>query len=99
MRGMSRVAIRPEMLRWACAQSRIDKIASGAPCPHLPAWKRGAKQPTFKQLEGFARDACTPIGLLFLIEQPRVESRKLVKGFDLGMSNGASIIATREVCE
>lgn len=38
--------------------------------PQLPAWERGEKQPTFKQLEAFARATHTPFGFLFLAAPP-----------------------------
>lgn len=65
---MTRVAIRPEMLRWACEQARVDTRDLAVRIPQLPAWESGEKQPTLKQLEGFAKATHTPIGYLFLKE-------------------------------
>lgn len=65
-----RVAIRPEMLRWA-----RDRAGAGARdlerrLPQFPAWVRGEKQPTLRQLEDFAKATHTPVGFLFLTEPP-----------------------------
>jgi Zn-dependent peptidase ImmA (M78 family) len=38
--------------------------------PQLPAWERKEKQPTFKQLEAFAKATHAPFGFLFLPEPP-----------------------------
>src|SRR5262249_16477785 len=38
--------------------------------PKLDEWKSGAKQPTFRQLEDFAKTTMTPFGFLFLDEPP-----------------------------
>ena len=38
--------------------------------PHLDEWERGDAQPTFKQLEAFAKATHAPIGYLFLAEPP-----------------------------
>jgi Zn-dependent peptidase ImmA (M78 family) len=65
---MTRVAIRPEMLRWACERARMDARDLAVRIPQLPAWENGEKQPTLKQLEGFAKATHTPIGYLFLKE-------------------------------
>jgi len=67
---MTRVTVRPELLRWACERSRVDEIELGLRFPQLEAWERGDKQPTFKQLETFAKATRTPIGFLFLPEAP-----------------------------
>lgn len=67
---MSRITIRPEILRWACERSRIDKAALRARWPQFEAWERGERQPTFKQLEAFANATHTPIGFMFLPEPP-----------------------------
>lgn len=67
---MSRVAVRPEMLRWACDRARIELDALAAKFPQLPAWEREERQPTLKQLENFAKATHVPIGYLFLSEPP-----------------------------
>lgn len=65
-----RVTVRPEMLRWACERAGfgIDEVARRV--PQLPAWESGERQPTLKQLEGFAEATHTPIGYFFLSEPP-----------------------------
>ena len=67
---MNRLTVRPEMLRWACERAGFDIGALTHRIPQLPAWERGEKQPTLKQLEGFAKATHTPVGYLFLAEPP-----------------------------
>ena len=38
--------------------------------PGFPAWERGEKQPTVKQLEDFAKATHVPLGHLFLSAPP-----------------------------
>jgi Zn-dependent peptidase ImmA (M78 family) len=68
---MNRIPIRPEMLRWACERAGHEVRDLAPRFPLLPAWERGEKQPTLKQLEDFARATRTPLGFLFLPEPPR----------------------------
>jgi Zn-dependent peptidase ImmA (M78 family) len=65
-----RVAIKPELLRWACERAGYGTEALTHRFPHLPAWERNEAQPTFKQLEDFAKATHTAIGYLFLAEPP-----------------------------
>jgi Zn-dependent peptidase ImmA (M78 family) len=58
------------MLRWACERAGYDVQALAHRIPQLPAWVRGEKRPTFKQLEAFAKATHTPFGYLFLPEPP-----------------------------
>jgi Zn-dependent peptidase ImmA (M78 family) len=67
---MTRVEVKPDLLRWARERSQVDEIALGLRFPRLGVWERGEQQPTFKQLEDFARATHTPIGFLFLPEPP-----------------------------
>ena len=67
----TRVPVRSEMLRWACERAGYDVRDLAPRFPHLPEWERGERQPTFKQLEAFARATHTPFGFLFLPEPPR----------------------------
>ena len=62
---MSRMAIRPELLRWACERAGYGVHDLAGRMPGLPAW-RGEKQPTAKQLEDFAKATHVPLGHLFL---------------------------------
>ena len=65
-----RVEIRPELLRWAYGRAGFALDTLTRRIPQLPAWERGEKQPTLKQLEGFAKATHTPVGYLFLPEPP-----------------------------
>jgi Zn-dependent peptidase ImmA (M78 family) len=65
-----RVPVRPEMLTWARERSRLEPEDLFRRFKALPAWEEGAKQPTLKQLEDFARATHTPVGYLFLSEPP-----------------------------
>lgn len=67
---MNRVMVKPELLRWARERAGHDIRDLAPRFPQLPAWERGEKQPTLKQLEGFAKAMHTPIGYLFLAEPP-----------------------------
>lgn len=67
---MTRIQVKPELLRWACERSYVDRVELGVRFPQLEAWEREEKRPTLKQLETFAKATRTPIGFLFLPEAP-----------------------------
>ena len=67
---MMRVSVNPELLRWACERSGFDPFSLEYRFPQFPAWERGEKQPTLKQLERFAKATHTPIGFLLLEKPP-----------------------------
>lgn len=67
---MTRISVRPELLRWAWERARFDPLEMEDRFPQYAAWERGEKQPTLKQLEKFAKATHTPIGYLFLNEPP-----------------------------
>jgi Zn-dependent peptidase ImmA (M78 family) len=67
---MTRVAINPRLIRWACERSGQEESALVERFPKLPQWERGEVQPTFKQLEEFAKATLTPFGAFFLAEPP-----------------------------
>ncbi|MFH0341368.1 MAG: ImmA/IrrE family metallo-endopeptidase [Chromatiales bacterium] len=67
---MTRVAIKPEMLRWARQRARADEHQLAIRFPKLADWERGEILPTLKQLERYARATTTPVGYLFLTEPP-----------------------------
>ncbi|MBN1961251.1 MAG: ImmA/IrrE family metallo-endopeptidase [Deltaproteobacteria bacterium] len=67
---MTRVTIKPELIRWACERSRIPELSLKEHFPKLSEWINGEKQPTIKQLEKFAKVTHTPFGFLFYPEPP-----------------------------
>lgn len=67
---MNRVQISPELLRWARERAGFDIGTMARRIPQFPAWERGAKLPTLKQLEVFAKVTRTPFGFLFLPDPP-----------------------------
>ncbi|TAK24844.1 MAG: ImmA/IrrE family metallo-endopeptidase [Chloroflexota bacterium] len=67
---MTRVRVKPELLRWARDRSRVDGERLAARFPSFEAWERGDKQPTLKQVEAFAKVTHTPVGYLFLPAPP-----------------------------
>jgi len=67
---VNRVAVKPELLRWARERSGRSAEGLAGKFPKLEAWERAEAQPTLKQLESFARATFTPVGYLFLQEPP-----------------------------
>jgi len=67
---MTRVAVNPDLFRWARERSRIDSLVLVSRFPKLPAWENAEVQPTLKQLEDYARATHAPIGFFFLPEPP-----------------------------
>lgn len=70
---MTRVSVRPELLRWARERSRVELPVLEKKFPKLKDWESGDTAPTLKQLDSFARATHAPVGYLFL-QQPPVES-------------------------
>lgn len=66
----NRVAVEPELLRWALERAGRTAHDFAEKYPKLPQWERREAQPTLKQLEGFAKATFTPIGYFFLKEPP-----------------------------
>ena len=67
---MMRVPINPDLLRWALERANIAQEELQAKFRRLSEWESGETQPTFKQLEAFARAVHVPFGYLFLHEPP-----------------------------
>ncbi len=65
-----RVAIKPELFRWARERSRrtIDSLTKAF--PKYEQWESGEAQPTLKQLERLAKILHVPIGFLFMETPP-----------------------------
>ena len=62
--------MKPAVVRWARERSGKDMSDLAKRFPKLPQWEGGEAQPTFKQLERFAKATLTPFGALFLEEPP-----------------------------
>ena len=67
---MIRVAINPDLLRWARERAGIDQSELEDKFAKLGAWESGAIQPTLKQVEAFAQAVHVPVGYLFLSAPP-----------------------------
>ncbi|MBM3320758.1 MAG: ImmA/IrrE family metallo-endopeptidase [Candidatus Eisenbacteria bacterium] len=67
---MTRVEVRPEMLRWGRERAGFNLHDLGRRFPKLESWERGDGRPTLKQLERYAKSTFTPIGYFFLPEPP-----------------------------
>lgn len=67
---MTRVAVRPELFRWARERAGLSTLELEPKFPKLAKWESREAQPTLKQLEAYARATRTPVGYLFLPEPP-----------------------------
>lgn len=67
---MSRVVLNKGLISWAVDRSGMDRAALVERFPKLPQWESGELQPTFKQLEAFAKATLTPFGAFFLPGPP-----------------------------
>jgi Zn-dependent peptidase ImmA (M78 family) len=67
---MNRVAIKPELLRWACERAGHAVADLEQKFPRLAIWVSGEERPTLRQAEAFAKTTHTPIGYLFLPAPP-----------------------------
>ncbi len=69
---MNRVAVRPELIRWARERAGLEPEVLAKKFPKLADWESGVLMPTFKQLEDFSRVVHVPFGYLFLPEPPEI---------------------------
>ena len=67
---MSRIAVKPELIRWAIERSGLPVEELYNAFPKLSDWESGDRQPTFRQLEKFARKTMAPLGYLLLDHPP-----------------------------
>lgn len=68
---VNRVPVKAELLEWAYHRSMRQEYLNEK-FSKLTNWLKGELQPTFRQLEEFAKATSTPLGYFFL-EQPPVE--------------------------
>ncbi len=67
---MSRVEVKPELIRWARERSGLTESDLTERFPKFESWERGEIQPTLKQLEAYAKRTLTPFGYFFLPKPP-----------------------------
>lgn len=67
---MSKVAVKPDLIRWARKRSGAKTGDLAQRFPKYEAWERGESQPTLRQLEDFSKKTFTPLGYFFLSEPP-----------------------------
>jgi len=65
-----RVALNPELLRWARERAGRTLRDLASSFPKLERWERDEEQPTLKQVERFAKTVHVPVGYLLLPEPP-----------------------------
>ncbi len=69
---MERIAVSPEILRWARERAGLGVADLQGKFPKLADWETRDVQPTMKQLENFAKATRVPFGFLFLREPPEM---------------------------
>ena len=67
---MSRVAVRPKILKWARERVGKDLEELQVRFPRILEWETEEVRPTLKQLEKYAKATHTPFGYFFLEEPP-----------------------------
>jgi Zn-dependent peptidase ImmA (M78 family) len=67
---MIRVAVQPELLRWARDRAGLDVMMLAGRFPRLSEWEAGDVQPTLRQLESYAHATHAPVGCFFLPQPP-----------------------------
>jgi Zn-dependent peptidase ImmA (M78 family)/transcriptional regulator with XRE-family HTH domain len=65
-----RVAVEPELLRWALRRARLEVADLERKFPKLAEWEAGRTAPTLRQLEAFAHATHAPLGYLLLETPP-----------------------------
>ena len=69
---MNRIAVSPNVLRWARDRAGLAVAELEGKFPHLADWEAEKVQPTMKQLEKFAKATRVPFGFMFLPEPPEL---------------------------
>jgi Zn-dependent peptidase ImmA (M78 family) len=70
MTGSVLVPVRPSLLVWARTRAGLEVKDLERKIPRYRDWESGAKTPTLRQLEDFARRTHAPLGYLFLDAPP-----------------------------
>lgn len=99
-----RINIKPEKLSWAIQRAGHDVAVYLCQHPDVASWYNQEKQPTLKQLEGFANQVRVPFGYLFLEQNPQEKIPFPVfrgeagqkEGFDLDVFDTVNTVRLRQ---
>ena len=69
---VARVAVNPEVLRWAIQRADAAEVMEKK-FPKLTSWLKNETKPTLKQLEQLAKATSTPLGFFFLSQPPQIQ--------------------------
>lgn len=101
----SRVAVKPELLKWARVRAGIDvdQLARNRKFLKYREWESGEVQPTLKQLEDFAKKTHAPIGYFFLPEPPEesipIDDFRTIGSSCLGGAASPNLLDTLDLCQ
>ena len=101
---MLRVAVNPELLRWARERYGLaqEDLAGRSRFGKLPEWESGRTKPTLGQVEAFADAVRVPVGYLFLETPPKEESPipdfRTVGGQPMAQP-GPDLLETIRICQ
>ncbi len=62
--------VNPNLIKWAIVRSGLSMEILREKFKKIDSWIDGEKEPTFRQLEDFAKKTMTPLGFLFLNDPP-----------------------------
>lgn len=101
----SRVAVKPELLKWARVRAGIDvdQLTRNRKFSRYREWESGEVQPTLKQLEDFAKKTYAPIGYFFLHEPPEesipIDDFRTIGGSSLRDKPSPNLLDTLDLCQ
>jgi Zn-dependent peptidase ImmA (M78 family) len=99
---MTRVAINPDLFRWARERARTTPDELARRFPKLAQWESRELQPTLKQLDSFAKATHAPVGYFFLPTPPEeplpIPDFRTVGGRQIARPS-ANLLDTIYVCQ
>ncbi len=103
-RRIHRVEVKPELLQWACnrAGRSVEELSKKQNLKKLNAWLNGELNPTFRQLEAFAKATYTPIGYFFLnvppVEELPITDFRTIGDLEVGQPS-PNLLDTLYLCQ
>ena len=97
-----RVSIKAEFFKWARERSGKSLKELSRKFKNLAQWEKGKMQPTFKQLEDFAKRTYTPLGTFFEskppVEEIPIPDLRTIKNADLARPS-SNLLDTIYLCQ